>query len=144
VRIVLDSKLATPVDNDLGISSADIPVWMCHGPDADTKLWDKTDAQLIECAMADCHLSIKDVLSKCAKLGVTRIFCEGGGTLAASLIREGYVDRLITMTAGIAIGADGTSNFASLGIASLADAPKFTLKNHRRIGNDLMSEWVPA
>jgi diaminohydroxyphosphoribosylaminopyrimidine deaminase/5-amino-6-(5-phosphoribosylamino)uracil reductase len=90
------------------------------------------------------HLSLKDVLSKCADKGITRLFCEGGGTLAASLIGAGYVDRLITMTAGIAIGADGTPRFASLGVSALAGAPKFKLDSHRRIGDDLMSEWVPA
>lgn len=144
VRIVLDSQLTTPTDNVLGQSSDNTPVWMCHGPDASTKAWGQTNAQLIECAMVKGHLSLKDVLSKCADLGITRLFCEGGGTLAASLIREGCVDRLITMTAGITIGADGAPSFASLGVTALTDAPKFKLENHRRIGDDLMSEWVPA
>lgn len=143
VRIILDSKLSTPLDCQLVQSAQDIPVWLCHGSNADHKNWQQTDAELIECASDSNGLYLADVLEKLAAKGITRVFCEGGGKLAASLVREGYVDRLLTITAGIAIGSDGTPNLGKLGVDILSKAPRFELVSHRRLGDDLMSEWQP-
>ena len=144
VRIVLDSNLSTPVDSQLGRTAKDTAVWICHGPNAECKKWAKTGAQMIKCATDKSGLSLSNTLAKIAGKGITRIFCEGGGKLAAALIREGYVDRLITMTAGLAIGSDGTPNLAALGVDALGQAPRFELASHRRIGADLMAEWRPV
>ncbi len=144
VRVILDQNLSTSVDSQLGRTAKDSPVWMCHRAGAKGNDWDKTTATLIECAVEGGTLSLSDILGKLADKGITRLFCEGGGKLAASLIREGYVDRLITMTAGIAIGADGTPNLGAMGVEVLAQAPRFKLISQRRFGPDLMAEWVPA
>ena len=143
VRIVLDSKLSTPNDSQLARTAKETPVWMCHGPTANTKEWAKTDAELIACAVDGDHLSLRDALTKIADKGITRVFCEGGGKLASSLIRQGLVDRLITFTAGVSIGSDGIPNLGALGVNTIDQAPKFALENHRRIGADLMAEWRP-
>ena len=143
VRVILDSKLSTPIESQLGHSANDMPVWLCHGPNAECGSWGQTGAKLIECASGSNGLSLKDVLAKLAAKGITRVFCEGGGKLAASLIHEGYVDHLITFTAGITIGSDGTPNLAALGVETLKQAPRFKLLSHRKIGGDLMSQWRP-
>jgi len=142
VRIIIDSNLATPVDSNLGRTAKDLPVWLCHKAGAPTNAWQETGARLIPCAAEAQHLSLEDALAKIAGLGITRIFCEGGGRLAASLIRLGFVDRLITLTAGLAIGADGIANLASLGVERLDQASRFKLVSNRRVGDDLMAEWV--
>jgi diaminohydroxyphosphoribosylaminopyrimidine deaminase/5-amino-6-(5-phosphoribosylamino)uracil reductase len=144
VRVILDRNLSTPVDSQLGRTAKDNPVWICHGTGAKSVDWDDTAATLIECAVEGGTLCLSDTLGKLADKGITRVFCEGGGKLAASLIREGYVDRLITMTAGIAIGADGTPNLGAMGVDILAQAPRFKLISQRRFGPDLMAEWRSA
>ena len=143
VRIVLDSNLSTPLNSHIGQTTQDIPVWLCHGSNAERKNWSQTNAELIECASDSDGLHLTDVLTKLAAKGITRVFCEGGGKLAASLIHEGYVDRLITITAGIAIGSDGTPNLGKLGVDTLTQAPRFKLVSHLHLGDDLMSEWQP-
>ncbi len=147
VRIVLDSTLSTPPDSILAQTAQASDVWMCHGPNATADAqadWGQTGAVLINCAQDGAHLSLTDALESIASKGITRVFCEGGGKLAASLINAGYVDRLISFTAGVAIGPDGTPNLGPLGVTTLAKAPRFTLVSQRRIGGDLMSEWVPV
>ena len=74
--------------------------------------------------------------------GLTRVFCEGGGELAASLLRAGLVDQLVGYTAGLALGAEGRPAIAALGLEHLADAPRFRLVETRRIGPDLMHRWL--
>ena len=71
----------------------------------------------------------------------TPLLCEGGATLAASLIRDQLVDTLITFTAGKLIGATGLAAIAALPEPPLKDLPQFTLLEHRQIGPDTMSRW---
>ncbi|WP_323717619.1 bifunctional diaminohydroxyphosphoribosylaminopyrimidine deaminase/5-amino-6-(5-phosphoribosylamino)uracil reductase RibD [Paracoccus aminovorans] len=74
--------------------------------------------------------------------GLTRVFCEGGGVLAASLLRAGLVDQLIGYTAGVVLGGDGRPGFAALEPGRLADAPRFRLVELRRLGNDVLHRWL--
>ncbi|MFC3568218.1 bifunctional diaminohydroxyphosphoribosylaminopyrimidine deaminase/5-amino-6-(5-phosphoribosylamino)uracil reductase RibD [Paracoccus simplex] len=74
--------------------------------------------------------------------GLTRVFCEGGGVLAAGLLRAGMVDQLIGYGAGLVLGSDGRAGIAALGLERLAEAPRFHLVEARRIGPDLMHRWL--
>ncbi|WP_062560883.1 bifunctional diaminohydroxyphosphoribosylaminopyrimidine deaminase/5-amino-6-(5-phosphoribosylamino)uracil reductase RibD [Paracoccus aminovorans] len=76
--------------------------------------------------------------------GLTRVFCEGGGVLAASLLRAGLVDQLIGHTAGLVLGGDGRAGVAALGLQRLADAPRFRLVETRRLGGDILHRWLRA
>lgn len=77
-----------------------------------------------------------------AERGLTRIFCEGGGVLAASLLRAGLVDQLIGYSAGAVLGGDGRAAVGAMALAHLADAPRFRLIEARRVGADLMHRWL--
>lgn len=88
-------------------------------------------------------LDPQGVMQALAAQGLTRIFCEGGGQFAASLLRAGLVDELIGFTAGLVIGGDARPAIAALGLAGLASAPRFDLVESRRIGPDLFHRWRP-
>ena len=85
-----------------------------------------------------------DFMAELGSRGLTRIFCEGGGALAASLLRADMVDQLIGYTAGMVLGAEGRPSVAGLHLPRLADAPRFRLVESRRIGADLMHRWLRA
>ena len=55
------------------------------------------------------------ILSVLAGKGLTSIYCEGGGTLAASLVQAGLVEDLLIYTAGKFIGAEGQPAIGALG-----------------------------
>jgi diaminohydroxyphosphoribosylaminopyrimidine deaminase/5-amino-6-(5-phosphoribosylamino)uracil reductase len=144
VRVVLDSRLSHSPASRLGRSAQQSPVWLVHGPDAPAAhktAWAETGATLIEVAAQGTHLDATAALRSLAAQGLTRVFCEGGGTLAAALIRANLVDELALFTAGALIGADGQPALAALGLTALADAPRLTLKETRRWGNDALSLW---
>ena len=88
--------------------------------------------------------SLTDALRVLAGRGLTRVFCEGGGGLAASLLSENLVDDLVCMTAGVVIGGDGLGAVAPLGQRVLADAPRWTLVECRSIGGDVLHRWRRA
>lgn len=83
-----------------------------------------------------------EMLAELGARGLTRIFCEGGGQLAASLLRAGLVDELVGYTAGLAIGAGGRPAIGPLDLPALTDAPRFALAESRVLGPDLFHRWT--
>lgn len=144
IRIVIDARLSHAPQSRLGETAKLSPVWLCHTDEAPADAraaWANTEAMLIECKAENAQVNLTDALHRLATLGLTRIFCEGGATLAASLIRDHLVDDLITFTAGKLIGATGHPALASLPDAPLKDLPALTLLETRQIGPDTMSHW---
>ncbi|MEM7497295.1 MAG: bifunctional diaminohydroxyphosphoribosylaminopyrimidine deaminase/5-amino-6-(5-phosphoribosylamino)uracil reductase RibD [Pseudomonadota bacterium] len=86
-------------------------------------------------------LDLDWMLSALATRGVGSVLAEGGGTLAAALLRAQLVDRLVIFGAGLAIGADGRPAVAGLALHRLADAPRFRLVETSVAGADVMSVW---
>jgi diaminohydroxyphosphoribosylaminopyrimidine deaminase/5-amino-6-(5-phosphoribosylamino)uracil reductase len=144
LRIVLDTQLRSSPNGNLAKTSKDAPLWLCHGSTADKTAWLINDADLIECPVHQDHLDLEKTLEILGERGLTRIFCEGGGTLASGLLKHDLVDRLIVMTAGCLIGADGLSGVGSLGVLNLSDAPRFDLLRHETIGIDTLTHWSRA
>ncbi len=145
VRVVLDSRLGHSPDSRLGRTARAAPVWMLHGPDAPKAArmaWAETGAEVIEVsADATGQVQARAALQALADRGLTRVLCEGGGQLAASLVAERLVDDLATYQAGALIGADGRAGLGALGLAALADAPRLTLRETQTVGADLFSLW---
>ncbi len=148
VRIIVDSGLKTPVNSRLGQSTGEPPVWLCHGEDASDvarSAWMEAGAQLISCTTNKARtIDLHHAMEKLGEAGLTRIFCEGGGQIAASLIGAGLVDRLVSFGAGVVIGDDGLPSIGSLGYENLGDAKRFSHCDSRQLGGDVMSVWKPV
>ncbi|AUH66158.1 bifunctional diaminohydroxyphosphoribosylaminopyrimidine deaminase/5-amino-6-(5-phosphoribosylamino)uracil reductase RibD [Paracoccus zhejiangensis] len=112
------------------VSSGDLPDLPPEGPDFGP-LWQVSGDPA-------------ELMADLGARGLTRVFCEGGGVLAASLLRAGLVDELIGYTAGVVLGAEGLASVGAMDLASLADAPRFRLVESRRIGADLFHRWLRA
>ena len=145
VRVVVSRRLDLPLDSALMRSARAVPVWLCHGPDAPDAAraaWDAAGAVRFEVATGfGGQLDLAAVMQALGAAGLTRVFCEGGGTLAAGLLTCDLVDELAVMSAGIALGAEGTPAIGAMGIAALAEAPRFTLRDMRMLGGDVLSLW---
>lgn len=122
----------------------DAPLWLCHGPDAATKYWAAKGAVNISCNTVGRQIDPVDMMRQLAERGLTRVFCEGGSSLAASLLGAGLVDELVGFTAGLTVGAEGTPSIGAMGLDRLADAPRFELAEIRAIGPDVMHRWTRA
>lgn len=85
---------------------------------------------------------ISDILQELAERGLTRVFCEGGGNVAAQLLRKGYVDQLVGYTAGMVLGGDARDAVGQFNLQHLSDAPRFKLIESRKIGLDLFHRWL--
>lgn len=142
VRVILDSRLTMKSDARVLKTSA-IPTWICHGTGAEIPPHlQNAPARLFPCALDDQgRVDIRNVLKTLADQGITRLMVEGGGQVAASLLTAGCVDQLALYSGGVAIGADGLPNLASLGISALNDAPRFERQSVQAIGPDVLTLW---
>jgi diaminohydroxyphosphoribosylaminopyrimidine deaminase/5-amino-6-(5-phosphoribosylamino)uracil reductase len=143
VRVVVSRLLDLPADGQLARTAREVPLWLCHGSAARAARWEKAGAVCLDCGQGD-RLAMRDVLSKLAAGGLTRVLCEGGGALAASLLSAQLVDELVLFHGGVAIGADGVPSLGDLDIQTLDQAPHFALRDVRTVGPDVMTRWVPA
>lgn len=144
VRVVVSRRLDLPLMSTLARTAKEVPVWLAHGHDADAELsrtWEGLGAKLLSCDLEGAHVSPTSVLQALGQEGLTRVFCEGGGGLAASLLTADLVDELIVFAAGVALGAEGYPGIGAMGVERLAAAPRFQLVKQERIGVDLMSTW---
>lgn len=147
VRVVVSRYLDLPLMSQLARSAKETPVWLCHGPGVDhdrAKAWEGVGAQLIPCALHGVQIDAADMLQQLGAAGLTRVFCEGGSALAASLLAEDLVDELIGFTAGLAIGAEGLPAIGAMGLEKLSDAPRFRRIETRTAGQDILHRWVRA
>ena len=145
MRVVADGKLTLPPGSRLARGAHGTPVRLLHrgdAPAAHRTALEALGVGMIEVATGpDGQLDLGDGLTRLAEAGVTRVLCEGGGQLAASLLGGGLVDQVALFTAGKAIGGDGRPGIGALGLEHLADAPAFTLESSEMVGEDLLTLW---
>lgn len=147
VRVVVSRYLDLPLMSQLARSAKETPVWLCHGQGVDhdrARAWEGVGAKLIPCALHGVQIDAADMLQQLGAAGLTRVFCEGGSALAASLLAEDLVDELIGFTAGLAIGAEGLPAIGAMGLEALGDAPRFRRIETRAVGPDILHRWVRA
>lgn len=146
-RVVLSRLLDLPLASNLARTAMQVPLLLCHGAEAPADLvrtWEDLGADMIACDVRGGVLDARDVLQKLGAHGLTRVFCEGGGQMAASLLRAGLVDQLIGFSAGVAVGGDGLAGIGPMGFAKLAEAPRFDLVETRAVGPDVLHIWQRA
>lgn len=143
LRIVIDSHLRIPPESRLVRTARDVPVWVCHaeGATIPDSLQDK-GLTLIPCTVGtDGRVDIFHALQRLAAAGLTRVFCEGGGTLAASLLTGGHAHEVIAFSAGRVFGSGGTPAVGPMAGAPVLGAPEYVLAHVQVTGDDVMHIW---
>lgn len=145
VRVVLSRRLDLPLDGQLARTAGVVPVWLCHASDAEPALvrdWEGLGAIPILCQIGqNRQLDPASVLAALGARGLTRVLCEGGGVLAASLLSAGLVDEIIGYTAGFGVGAEGRPMLGAMGQDALSEIERFQLVETHAVGADIMHHW---
>ncbi len=143
VRVVLDGSLRLPLTHDLVVRAKQQPTWLitrAHRQRDRVKAYRDAGVEVMIVADAgDNGLSLEAGLEALGARGMTRVLIEGGGRVAASLLRAGLVDRLVWFHAAKVIGGDGVPAVSGFGLEELAGAPGFALRDSRPIGEDLVA-----
>lgn len=145
LRVILSRRLDLPRGGRLQASIDKAPLWLIHGPDAPSDVcghWAEAGAHLI--SLSHSHGGQIDLAAAMQALGdggLTSVFCEGGGALAAGLLSADLVDCLSVFSAGCLIGAEGKPALGALGISDLTATPRFKCLTQRAVGGDILSQW---
>ncbi len=145
VRVVLSKDLDIPSKGRLAQSAKQSPLWVVCAENIDEskkRLWQDIGAQVVSVPLKGHRIDLHAALRALSGQGLTRIFCEGGGELAASLLKERLVDRLVQFSAGMALGAEARPSLGAMEVDALSCAPRFDLLHSMPVGKDLLSTWV--
>ncbi|MFP8881304.1 MAG: bifunctional diaminohydroxyphosphoribosylaminopyrimidine deaminase/5-amino-6-(5-phosphoribosylamino)uracil reductase RibD [Myxococcota bacterium] len=126
IRVLVDSRLRVPASAKLYAEGAD-RTWVLCGKSAAASrrnALERTDARVLTIAMRDGHIALKPALALLAREGLTQILVEGGGELAAALLRSKLVDELHWFVAPRILGGDGRASMGALGLARLVRSPE--------------------
>jgi diaminohydroxyphosphoribosylaminopyrimidine deaminase/5-amino-6-(5-phosphoribosylamino)uracil reductase len=142
VRIVVDSRLRTPVTSRLAAGARDFPTWIIttvNAPlDAERALTTQGVEVLRVSADASGRVSLPEALQLLGARGITQVFCEGGPDLADALATADLIDDLVLITGR---SARGQGDIPALG-ASLQDRmDHLDLWAEEQIGPDLFMFW---
>ena len=145
VRVVIDRHLRMPPTMQLVASAREVPTWVLTSLSADPlrrQALADGDVTLIEIeGDSNADIDLATALAALGERGITRLLVEGGGRLAAALVRARLVDRLVWVHAPLLIGNDGVPAIADLGLEVLADAPHFERLSTEIVGNDVLTTF---
>ena len=146
VRVVADARLRTPVRARLVQTAREFPTWILTSPGADAT----KSAALIEAGVTMIEVAGADggglepvaMARALASRGLTRVLLEGGGSLAASYVAAGLIDRLEWFTAPKIIGGDGRAAVGPLGVERIGEVRGFVLQASSTLTSDLHATYL--
>jgi diaminohydroxyphosphoribosylaminopyrimidine deaminase / 5-amino-6-(5-phosphoribosylamino)uracil reductase len=143
-RVVLDSDAGLRIDSTL-LRTLDaapaVVVCATDAPAARVAALRTAGAVVLQAARSESGLALDDVLARLWLDGVHSVLCEGGGRLAASLLRAGLVDRLHLLVAPLVLGDAGVPAFP---LPDGCPPGRWRLEEVQRLGDDVALEYAPA
>ncbi len=145
LRVVLDSRLRTPLDSRLVRSAGRVPLLI------GTLSRDRAAIEALTSRGATVwqlppdaagRVSLTALFKRLAEEGRLAILVEGGPTVHTAILREGLADRVAVGIAPLILGgASAPSWTRDLGLGRLSDAIEVTSMDCRRVGRDV---WIEA
>ena len=139
MRVVFDTSARLPRASKLARSAREVPVLaVCWAPEpAHAAALEHTGVLLLHAGTP------RDALVALRERGVRSVLVEGGATLAAALLQEALVDRLIIFRAPLVLGGGALNAFGSMPPSRAGDAPRWRLLRTERFEDDEMSVYAP-
>ncbi len=145
VRVIADSHLRTPLTTRLAATASEIPTWFLtrDGTDpARQAAFANLGAIVVTVPAAPAGIDLTAGLQALGAAGLTRLMVEGGGQIAAALLRADLVDRIAWFHAPAVIGGDGWPGVQAFGVETLDLMPRFKRDCITTIGDDMLSEYT--
>lgn len=143
IRVLLDGRLRVPTTARIYDSALDpkgaAETWvLCREGARGLRRVRGAASRVFEVAPGESgYIDLAHALRRLADEGLTTVFVEGGGELAAALLRADLVDEVHWFLAPKLIGGDGRAALGSLELARLVDAVSIEPIRVVRRGEDL-------
>ena len=144
VRVIADSHLRTPLTSRLAATARDVPTWFLSRDGIDPErqaAFADLGATVIRVPAGPAGIDMAAGLQALGSAGLTRLMVEGGGQIAAALLRADLVDRVAWFHAPAVMGGDGWPGVQAFGVATLDLMPRFKRDCVTVIGDDILSEY---
>jgi diaminohydroxyphosphoribosylaminopyrimidine deaminase/5-amino-6-(5-phosphoribosylamino)uracil reductase len=145
VRVIADSHLRTPLTSRLMTTAADIPTWFLSREGTNLAREDafaEIGAKVFKIPGSPAGVDLTAAMQALGAAGLTRVLVEGGGQLAAALLRADLVDRIAWFHAPAIMGGDGWPAVQAFGVETLDQMPRFRRDCETAIGDDMLSEYT--
>jgi diaminohydroxyphosphoribosylaminopyrimidine deaminase/5-amino-6-(5-phosphoribosylamino)uracil reductase len=146
IRILLDGRLRVPLGARLYDCHEGAPTWVvCREAARGIRRAREAASRLLTFPPGEGgFLDLDAVFRRLAREGLTTVLVEGGGRLAAALLRADLVDEVHWMLAPKLIGGEGRRALGPLGLERLADAISLETMRVTRRGDDLHVQGLIA
>lgn len=143
IRIICDSNLRIPLNSRVVQSAAEIPTYVVCVCDDERrrKELERLNVKIIKTSAKDGRVNIKELMRILGGMEIDSVLCEGGGEMAAALIREKTVNRIMCFIAPKLLGANSKSSVSDLGIATIGDAKELELCDIKKFDEDILLEY---
>jgi len=143
-KIVVDSQLSTPENANIFTKGGPVVLVTLPTPpgqQTENRKILSAKARILEVREKSGQVNLRDMLKSLARLEISNILVEGGGTLIGSLFDEGLVDRVLFFVSPKIIGGkDAISSVMGHGIARVDKAIKLKDLKIKNIGGDFLVE----
>lgn len=96
-------------------------------------------AEVLRLPSADGQVPLRLLMAELVNRGVNLVFCEGGGRLAAGLLRAGLVDEIVAFIAPKIIGGHlAPGPVGEMGFTRMAEARELEVRECKFVGDDIM------
>ncbi|HTV89844.1 MAG TPA: bifunctional diaminohydroxyphosphoribosylaminopyrimidine deaminase/5-amino-6-(5-phosphoribosylamino)uracil reductase RibD [Stellaceae bacterium] len=143
MRVALDRALRIPPAARIMAEARNLPTWIVTLADADPARQQRLRDAGVEIILVTAddagRIDLAATLAALGARGLTRLLVEGGGRLAAALLRADLVDRLVWLHAPLLLGGEAIPAVAALGLDRLDTAPRFERIECAPLGADVLS-----
>lgn len=140
-RVVLDSRQRLDLQSRLAQTARDTPTYIVAAGEADPRLTALGVQVLTVRGETGDRADLRTVVQSLAAEGLSSLFVEGGGQVAASFLAAGLVTALEWFRAPIILGQEGRPAVGPLAVAALAAAPHFRRVEVHELGPDLWERY---
>jgi len=140
LRVVLDTKLRSPVEANVFKSQKQAPTVLATSREGHTKAaWLKEGGvELWPLPLKRGRISLKALLGRLGDRGCTHLLVEGGAEVFGAFLKEGLVDEVLLFLAPKLIGRGGISWSGDLQLQKITQALPLPISQVERTGEELL------
>lgn len=151
VRIICDSNLRIPTDSQIVKTANEIRtiIVTCFGEKQRSEIEQEKEKKLTDLGCKiwkepgiDGRVNLEILMDRLGEEKIDSVLLEGGSQLAYSVLKEGFVDKIMAFTAPkIFGGKEAKTPVSGKGVENPVEAIEMKIKKFELIGDDMLTEY---